>query len=85
MSDFREEEKLGKAYDSHLTRRLMRYMTPYKWQVFFALLLTLVVTPLEACRPSLFHIALDYYIIPVTRGTMTLRRGHARSRHRHAH
>ena len=30
MSDFREEEKLGKAYDAHFTRRLMGYMKPYK-------------------------------------------------------
>ena len=37
MSDFREEEKLGKAYDAHLTRRLMGYMKPYKLLVWFAL------------------------------------------------
>jgi ATP-binding cassette, subfamily B, multidrug efflux pump len=71
MSDFREEEKLGKAYDSHLTKRLMRYMKPYKAQVWFALILTLVVTPLEGLPPALFAIALDRYIVPVTRGTIT--------------
>ena len=30
MSDFREEEALGKAYDSQLLRRLMTYLRPYK-------------------------------------------------------
>ncbi len=28
MSDFREEEKLGKLYDSQITRRLMQYLRP---------------------------------------------------------
>ena len=31
MSDFREEEKLGKLYDTQLTRRLMKYLRPYRW------------------------------------------------------
>jgi ATP-binding cassette subfamily B multidrug efflux pump len=75
MSDFREEEKLGKAYDSHLTRRLMGYMKPYKAQVWLALLLTLVVTPLEALPPALFLVALDWYIVPVTKGTLTFGAG----------
>jgi ATP-binding cassette subfamily B protein len=75
MSDFREEEKLGKAYDSHLTRRLMGYMKPYKAQVWFALVLTLIVTPLEGLPPALFAIALDRYIVPVTRGTITFLNG----------
>jgi len=75
MSDFREEEKLGKAYDSHLTRRLMQYMKPYKAQVWFALLLTLVVTPLEAVSPYLFAVALDRYIVPVTTGALTFAAG----------
>lgn len=75
MSDFREEEKLGKAYDSHLTRRLMGYMKPYKAQVWLALLLTLVVTPLEALPPALFLVALDWYIVPVTKGTLTFAAG----------
>jgi ABC-type multidrug transport system fused ATPase/permease subunit len=75
MSDFREEEKLGKAYDSHLTRRLMGYMKPYKAQVWLALLLTLVVTPLEALPPALFLVALDWYIVPVTKGTLSFAAG----------
>jgi ATP-binding cassette subfamily B multidrug efflux pump len=75
MSDFREEEKLGKAYDSHLTRRLIGYMKPYKAQVWLALLLTLVVTPLEALPPALFLVALDWYIVPVTKGTLTFAAG----------
>jgi ATP-binding cassette subfamily B multidrug efflux pump len=33
MSDFREEEKLGKVYDAQLTRRLLKYLRPYRWWV----------------------------------------------------
>jgi ATP-binding cassette subfamily B multidrug efflux pump len=34
MSDFREEEKLGKVYDTQLTRRLLKYLRPYKGWVW---------------------------------------------------
>ncbi|HEV2490740.1 MAG TPA: ABC transporter ATP-binding protein [Candidatus Acidoferrales bacterium] len=64
MSTHHEEEKLGRIYDSQLTRRLLGYMRPYKWQVFFALAMTLIVTPLEAVSPYLFHVAIDNYIDP---------------------
>ena len=47
MSDFREEEALGKAYDSQLLRRLMTYLRPYMGSVVFAVFLTLLVGPLE--------------------------------------
>ena len=35
---FHEEEALGKAYDSRLMRRLVRYLSPYRWQVALAIL-----------------------------------------------
>jgi ATP-binding cassette, subfamily B, multidrug efflux pump len=66
MSDAHEEEALGKAYDSHLMRRLMQYMRPYKWRVFFALALTLAVTPLELAPPKLFQVAVDKYLVPAS-------------------
>jgi ATP-binding cassette subfamily B multidrug efflux pump len=65
MSDIREEEALGKIYDSRLTRRLMQYLRPYKWWVFFALLLAVAVAPLEIIGPYFFKIAVDSYIVPV--------------------
>jgi len=64
MSDFREEEKLGKLYDSHLTRRLMKYLRPYRWQVALAVSITLGVTAMELVGPYLFHLAIDWYILP---------------------
>ena len=45
MSNIHEEEKLGKAYDARLMRRLMQYLRPYKWRVVLALALVAIVTP----------------------------------------
>ena len=73
MSDIREEEALGKIYDSRLTRRLLQYLRPYKWWVFFALLLTLAVAPLEIVGPYFFKIAVDSYITPVLQPQARLR------------
>jgi ATP-binding cassette subfamily B protein len=59
-----EEEALGKAYDSRLMRRLLRYMKPYRWRVALALALVTVVTPLELAPPKLFQVAIDRYFVP---------------------
>src|SRR5579862_4765638 len=71
MSDFREEEKLGKLYDSALTRRLMKYLRPYRWHVVAAVSITLGVTAMEIVSPYLFHIAVDKYIVPGFSSTIT--------------
>src|SRR5271168_5092898 len=64
MSNIHEEEALGKAYDSHLMRRLLQYLRPYKWHVVIAMLLVAVVTPLELAPPWLFYRAIDGYFTP---------------------
>ena len=64
MSDFREEEKLGRLYDSQLTRRLMQYLRPYRLQVVLAVSFTLGITALEIVGPFLFSVGIDRYIIP---------------------
>ena len=70
MSDFREEEALGKAYDSQLLRRLMTYLRPYRRSVVFAVFLTLLVGPLEVVGPYLFGFGIDKYIVPGTNGSL---------------
>jgi ATP-binding cassette subfamily B multidrug efflux pump len=65
-----EEEALGKAYDSHLMRRLLEYMRPYRFRVFLALALVAVVTPLELAPPWLFQRAIDNYLVPGVNGTL---------------
>ncbi len=64
MNDFREEEKLGKVYDAHLTRRLLKYMRPYRWWVTAAVSMALGVAAMELVGPFLFHIGIDWYIVP---------------------
>lgn len=64
MSTIHEEEALGKAYDSRLMKRLLKYMAPYKWGVAIALALVAVVTPLELAPPLLFGKAIDSYLVP---------------------
>ncbi|HEV3255222.1 MAG TPA: ABC transporter ATP-binding protein [Candidatus Acidoferrales bacterium] len=64
MSDFREEEKLGKLYDTLLTRRLLGYLRPYRWYVAVAVSITLGVTAMELVAPYLFHVAVDRFILP---------------------
>jgi ATP-binding cassette subfamily B multidrug efflux pump len=64
MSDFREEEKLGKLYDTRLTRRLMGYLRPYRWYVALAVSITLGVAGMELIGPYLFKVAIDSYIDP---------------------
>jgi ATP-binding cassette subfamily B multidrug efflux pump len=64
MSDFREEEKLGKVYDAQLTRRLLKYMRPYRWWVAAAVSMALGVAATELVGPYLFHVGIDWYIVP---------------------
>ena len=70
MTDFREEEALGKAYDARLLRRLMTYLRPYKWSVVFAVFLTLLVGPLEVVGPYLFGYTIDQHITPGVNGVI---------------
>jgi ATP-binding cassette, subfamily B, multidrug efflux pump len=70
MSDFREEEKLGKIYDAQLTRRLMHYLRPHKWQVVLAVSFTLGVTGMELIGPYIFGYGVDKYMVPGFAGKM---------------
>lgn len=63
MSDYRhEDEVLGKAYDSKLMRRLLKYVKPYRKFVISAILLNVIVAALGPLRPYLTKVAIDDYI-----------------------
>ena len=64
MSDFREEEKLGKLFDSRLTHRLMTYLRPYRWPVIFAVTMSLAITSMDILGPYLFGYGIDKYVDP---------------------
>ena len=64
MADNRDkdEEILGKAYDSKLMRRLLQYIKPYKKYVMLAITLNILFAALGPLRPYLGKIAIDDYI-----------------------
>lgn len=62
MNDYREEDKLGKGYDSALMRRLLTYLSPYKMYVALALVLLLISAAFTLAGPYLLKIAIDDYI-----------------------
>lgn len=57
-----EEEVLGKAYDARLMRRLIQYLKPYWWYVALGIILSLLVSAMEAIRPYFTKIAVDVNI-----------------------
>jgi ATP-binding cassette, subfamily B, multidrug efflux pump len=59
-----EEEVLGKAYDSVLMRRLLRYLLPYRSQVAIALVAIIAGAALQLAQPYLVKIAIDRHIQP---------------------
>lgn len=59
MAEDKDDEILGKAYDSHLMKRLLHYVKPYKKYVFIAITLNILVAALGPLRPYLTKIAID--------------------------
>jgi ATP-binding cassette subfamily B multidrug efflux pump len=59
-----EEEVLGKAYDSRLMARLMKYLRPYRWQVAIALASIVLKSFADVLGPYLTKVAIDRYLAP---------------------
>ena len=57
-----DDEILGKAYDSRLMRRLLRYLWPYKTQAALALLAIIANSAAQLAPPYLTKVAIDRYI-----------------------
>src|SRR6202167_863233 len=64
-----EEEVLGKAYDSRLMARLLKYLRPYRWQVAIALASIVLKSFADVLGPYLTKVAIDRYLAP-TRGNV---------------
>jgi ATP-binding cassette subfamily B protein len=60
-----EEDVLGKAYDSRLMKRLLKYLKPYKWQTAIALTSIVIKAGADVLGPYLFRIEVDRYLSPV--------------------
>jgi ATP-binding cassette, subfamily B, multidrug efflux pump len=66
-----EEEVLGKAYDSRLMARLLKYLRPYRWQVAIALASILLKSFADVLGPYLTKVAIDRYLAPKAAPTAT--------------
>jgi ATP-binding cassette subfamily B multidrug efflux pump len=62
MASLHEEDVLGKAYDSRLMKRLLRYLRPYTWQVAVALGAIVLKATADVLGPYLTKIAIDKYL-----------------------
>ncbi|KAA3636467.1 MAG: ABC transporter ATP-binding protein [Calditrichaeota bacterium] len=60
---YHEEEVLGKAYDSKLMKRLLRYTKPYKWVVAFAVLMLVLNALFQTSLAFITKIGIDDYIM----------------------
>jgi len=64
MASHQEEEVLGKAYDSRLMKRLLRYLRPYRFKVFIALASIILKAGADVLGPFLTMVAIDRYLAP---------------------
>src|SRR5215813_6776537 len=72
MADHHEEEQLGRLYDSHAARRLIRYLAPYRRMVVIALALTVGLNLARQVGPLLTKWVIDDYVKPASEGAMSL-------------
>src|ERR1700683_3278415 len=66
-----EEEVLGKAYDSRLMARLLKYLRPYRGQVAIALASIVLKSFADVLGPYLTKVAIDRYLTPKAAATGT--------------
>jgi ATP-binding cassette, subfamily B, multidrug efflux pump len=71
MASLHEEDVLGKAYDSRLMKRLLRYLRPYTWQVTVALGAIVLKAAADVLGPYLTKIAIDKYLARTPGATST--------------
>lgn len=63
MTKEKDDEILGKAYDSQLMKRLLAYVKPYMKFVVIAIILNIIVAAMGPLRPYLTKLAVDDYIL----------------------
>ncbi|MGB9856991.1 MAG: ABC transporter ATP-binding protein [Dictyoglomaceae bacterium] len=61
---FEEQEILGKAYDSRLMRRLLKYAKPHMKGIIIAIILIFLITLLKLLNPYIIKNAIDTSINP---------------------
>lgn len=61
--EFLEEDYLGRAFDPHIIRRILRYVLPYKWQVSLATVALVLASLGITIRPYIIGQAIDRGIV----------------------
>ncbi len=74
MASPHEEEVLGKAYDSRLMKRLLKYLRPYRWKVALALASIVLKAGADVLGPFLTMVAIDRYLAPAHQAPSLLSR-----------
>ena len=64
VTQFHEEEAIGKTYDFQVARRLLRYLNPYVRWLTPALLFTFALNLLGVLQPKFTQYAIDWHILP---------------------
>ena len=74
MASPHDEEVLGKAYDSRLMKRLLKYLRPYRWKVALALGSIVLKAGADVLGPFLTMVAIDRYLAPAHQAPSLLSR-----------
>ncbi|HKR62329.1 MAG TPA: ABC transporter ATP-binding protein [Thermoanaerobaculia bacterium] len=61
----KHEDEGAKAFDPHLTWRLMKYLRPYRWRALVSVLLVIVSSLFEIAGPAITAVAIDLFVKPV--------------------
>ncbi|MFH1423119.1 MAG: hypothetical protein ABIH42_10460, partial [Planctomycetota bacterium] len=62
-----EEDAIGKAYDSRLMKRLLKYAKPYTLLMIVCILILLAITGLELLIPDITRRLIDNHIVNTAR------------------
>jgi ATP-binding cassette subfamily B protein len=64
----KHEDEAVKAFDAHLTWRLLKYLRPYRWRAVFSVVLVILSSIFEIAGPAITAIAIDLFVTPVVGG-----------------
>ena len=61
----KHEDEGAKAFDPHLTWRLMKYLRPYRWRAGFSVFLVILSSLFEIAGPAIIAISIDLFVKPL--------------------
>src|SRR5687767_1037419 len=65
----KHEDEGAKAFDPHLTRRLLGYLKPYRFRAGLSVFLVIISSLFEIAGPAITAIAIDLYVKPIEGST----------------